>query len=96
MRWQTNFSLNKKTPLVQNIEKSYTESVFPKLYKYNQIILPEDVPHRILQTFDKDASGRAILPLTNHGGPVMASPGDHKPNLLTTTFPSLIEHIKNT
>ncbi len=43
-----------------------------------QLFPLKDVPHRILQTFDEDASGRGILPLTNHGGPVMASPGDLK------------------
>jgi hypothetical protein len=33
-----------------------------------------DVPHRIHPTFE-EAADRAIVPLSNHGGPVMAAPG---------------------
>jgi hypothetical protein len=32
------------------------------------------VPHRIHPTFE-EAADRAIVPLSNHGGPVMAAPG---------------------
>jgi hypothetical protein len=37
--------------------------------------LEGDAPHKILAPY-KEGSARGILPLYNHGGPVMATPGE--------------------